>query len=360
MKNTLKKLKIHGRTVWNEKEQTLFFNWTCSGVTVHFTGTSLKAKFKVLPDRLPPMAGLPESPDYYPWIDVTRDGENLENRMEIRSDGDYELWSGEPGTHVIRLVKLSENERGKLGLQALECDGEILQTVEESMPVIEFVGDSITAAFGNESADNAAEFKCSEENGWMSYGAIAARELGCDWRQICISGISTYCPENPLYPIPGMDEIYHLTDQPYAQRCGVPAQEWPFESHKADIVVINLGSNDANVPRYNTDFGKNQEIDRIFQKKYGEFLASVRKWNGPDTKIICCLGPIDYYFYDGICKAVEAHRKTQSDDKVYVYKFLPVNAATEGMGAVGHPSRKTHERMGRELAFFLRNMMQEQ
>ena len=38
MKEMLKNLCLHGRTVWDEEKQALFCNWTCSGFTVLFTG----------------------------------------------------------------------------------------------------------------------------------------------------------------------------------------------------------------------------------------------------------------------------------------------------------------------------------
>ena len=34
----LDKLLLHGRTLYDEERKALFFNWTCAGFTVRFTG----------------------------------------------------------------------------------------------------------------------------------------------------------------------------------------------------------------------------------------------------------------------------------------------------------------------------------
>ena len=358
MKELKNKLILHGRTVWDEEKQALFCNWTCSGVTVHFTGTWLKAKLTVMADQIPSMPGFPPNPDYYPCIGVVTDGETLENRQEIKEEGWVELWQGESGEHTLRLVKLSENSRGKLGILALECDGEILEAPQEKKPTMEIIGDSITCAFGSESSHNSPEFLCSEENGWTSYGAIAARELGYEWRQICVSGISASQPEHPLFPMPGMNEIYHLTDQLFDQRRGVEPATWDFAGNHTDVVVLNLGTNDVNPIRFSQDFGQIEAMEVYFQKRYLEFIKDIRKWNGEDTFIICALGSMDYYLYDRIRAAVEQYQQETGDKNICTFKFIGINMMTEGYGAMGHPSAKTQERMGHELAFRIRQYVQ--
>ncbi|MBP3521261.1 MAG: hypothetical protein J6J87_07950, partial [Oscillospiraceae bacterium] len=134
------KLTFHGRTVTDPDTGAVFFNWTCGGFTAAFTGKTLRARLAVLEDQLPAMPGTPPAPPCYPCIGVVADGdETLLNRQECRENGGwYTLWeSGEPGEHILRLVKLSENSRGKLGLLELETDGAILQAPPEKRPYIE-------------------------------------------------------------------------------------------------------------------------------------------------------------------------------------------------------------------------------
>ncbi len=205
-KEILDKLQLHGRTIFDENKQALFFNWTCAGFTLRFTGSVLKARFTALGDKGPAFPGMPEPAPDYPWFGVVADGGELTCRTECREeDAWFTLFSGERGQHDLRVVKLSENARGKLGLLALETDGEFLPAPKNTRPVIEVVGDSITCGFGNEAPASSFEFHTGEENGWMSYAALAARELGCEWSLVCESGIAAGQAEKPLFPHHGME-----------------------------------------------------------------------------------------------------------------------------------------------------------
>ena len=272
----LSKLTFHGRTVTDPDTGGVFFNWTCGGFTVAFSGKTLRARLAVLGDELPAPPGSPPSPTCYPCIGVVADGDDtLLNRQECRENGGwYTLWeSEEPREHVLRLIKLSENSRGKLGLLELETDGAILQAPPERKPYIEMVGDSITCGFGNEAANNDTVFRTSEENGWMTYGALAARELGCGFGMVSESGISAIQPEKPMFPIHTMDEIYHLTDELFDRRRGVEAQSFDFKAHPNDVVVINLGTNDCTPIRFCPDFALVDGMEAHFHKKYKDFIS---------------------------------------------------------------------------------------
>ena len=52
-KDLLPLLRLHGRTRFQDSRGALFFNWTCSGFTVRFRGTRLRAGFLALSDHLP-------------------------------------------------------------------------------------------------------------------------------------------------------------------------------------------------------------------------------------------------------------------------------------------------------------------
>ena len=173
-------LRLHGRTVMDEAKEALFLNWTCAGFSVAFTGTYLKAKTLVLGDLGPAFPGFPPPEPDFPCLGAVADGsEELCYREELKADGWVTVFTAEEkSVHTLRLIKLSENARGKLGIAELETDGEFIPVKLEAKPVIEFVGDSITCGFGNETTDGGMMFKTSEENGWKSYAALAARELG--------------------------------------------------------------------------------------------------------------------------------------------------------------------------------------
>ena len=352
----LDKLLLHGRTLYDEERKALFFNWTCAGFTVRFTGSVLKGRLVALGDKMPAFPGMPEPAPDYPCFGVVADGGELEGRRECREeDAWYPLFEGAPGEHTLRVVKLSENARGKLGLLALETDGELLPAGKNEKKVIEVVGDSITCGFGNEAEGSSFEFRTGEENGWMSYAALAARELDCEWSLVCESGIAASRPQQAFFmQNHAMDDIYAYTDELYDKRRGAEPARWDFAAHPSDIVVLNLGTNDATPIRFSQDPLGVDAQEAHFQEKFRALIQQVRSLNGKNTLIVCSLGSMDYFLYDRIAAAVSDYRADTGDERIFAFKYLPINNMSEGVGAAGHPSMKTHLRMAKELAFRLR------
>lgn len=353
-------IQQHGRTVFDEPSGTLFFNWTCSGFTVAFTGKSLRAKIQAYGDQVAPPPGSPPPPADYPWVGVVEDGDNLARRVKCTEGaGWYELFSApQEGRHTLRVIKLSENARGKAGLLALETDGAVLPADSRQEPLsIEFIGDSITCGFGNEAPGRDAPFDTSEENGWMSFGAVAGRRLGAAYNMVSVSGIATHAPKHRPPHGKSMAEVYGFSDIYLAERLGREPERWDFHHHKKDIVVINLGTNDVAPIRFYTDLAVADEEERYFEEKYREFIGFVRKCNGPDAWIVCTLGPLDYYLYSNMERAVAQYQAESGDSRVRCFRLVGVNLMTEGYGAISHPSLKTQARMGEELATRLRGLL---
>ena len=356
-------LRLHGRTVFDEARQALFFNWTCAGFTVRFRGRLLRARLTALSDAAPVFPGMPPQPPIFPYFGVVPDGAETPVNCQILDQADdwITLFEGAGGEHELRAVKLSENSRGKLGLLELETDGEILPAAAEHRPMIEIVGDSITSGLGNRTSDGTIHIRPDEEDGWMSYAALAARELGCEWSIVSESGIEVSRPEKPFFDKHGMDEIYAYTDELYQRQYAAQLEKWDFAAHPNDVVVLNLGTNVGNTIRFYPALGLTIDdipaMEAHFQRQYGHFLRMVRALNGPNALIVCTLGPMDYYLWDRTRDAVEEYQRETGDSRVILFKFVGINAMAEGVGGGGHPSVKTHIRMGHELANLIRPWM---
>ena len=111
-----------------------------------------------------------------------------------------------------------------------------------------------------------------------------------------------------------------------------------------------------NPVRFAKDTATADEEEAWFSVNYRAFLEKVRELNGPDTTILCTLGSMDYYLFDHIKEVVEQYKKDTGDQKVHCFKYIGINLMTEGFGGVGHPSLKTHVRMGKELALRIRSL----
>ena len=352
-------LDVHGRTIYDSEREALYCNWSCAGFTIGVEGTQLRVKVLAEHDQLPGMGNMPAPPPDYPCIGAVVD-DQLISRTECHEDTDWlTLWQSEETVRKeIRVLKISENARGKLGILEVETDGTFYK-VENRKPRMEIIGDSITCGFGNEAPNNAFQFKTMEENGWETYGARAARELGYEFSLICESGIMAARAEHPMWDMHAMEDIYRYTDELYDHKRGREPEKWDFERNHNDVVVINLGTNDNNPIKFYRDFKDIAPCEEWFHKRYKEFVKQVRELNGPDTFICCTLGSIDYYLYYHIRDVVNEIREETGDQKICCFEYIPINVMFEGMGAAGHPSAKTHERMGRELANYIRRYVGE-
>ena len=358
IKELLPLVKVHGRTIYDEQKEALFCNWTCSGFTLKMTGKKLWVRAVAMSDQVPGMPNMPVPPPDWPCVGAVVNDE-LVYRHECReTEHELVLWESEQTQTVeIRIIKLSENARGKLGICEVSTDG-TFEKYECSRPTMEIIGDSITCGFGNEAPNNAFEFKTSEENGFSSYASLAARELGYEYSMICESGISAAKPEHPMFEMHDMEEIYEYTDELYDSKRGAEPAKWDFEKNHNDIVVINLGTNDSNPIRFYRDFSEIENMEKWFHRRYKQFVKKVRRLNGPDTFICCSLGSMDYYLYHHIKEVVAEIKEETNDERICCFEYIPINMMFEGYGAAGHPSQKTHDRMGRELANYIRKYVE--
>lgn len=361
LKNCMEHLHMLGRTYYT-REDTLYFNWTCSGVRFGFTGSSLAISVNALPapeQELDPMTGTFHTRDTWPWIAVfLDDGEEPYRYFELdRPEAVYPVFVSEQEEHhTITIRKMTENAKGKACLKAFVTDGEIYKPREEDHKLkIEFIGDSITCGFGNMVNDANRMFYTVDENGWMSHAAIAARKLQADFSIVSCSGIAISDGIGAFeYALPSMRYFYPYRDR-MAEEIGGTAKEpllWDFEKHKPNIIVLNLGTNDATVIDLNGDTAAG--VAR-FEKDYYDFLQLLRKHNGKEPWIICALGSMDYFLYDNIQKVAAKYCDENHDERISCFKYGRVRV-NDGLGACRHPYVTTQIRMGEELAAYIEGL----
>lgn len=342
-----------GRT-WSDGE-SVWMNWSAAGFRVRFSGKTLKARFAVRKEQM--VAPFPTEPVLLsPVIGVRRNGSTeLMQRTKLEEDGQWvTLYDGEAGEHAVEVRKLSENVMGKCGLTELATDGEFLAPPEKKPVQLELVGDSITCGYGNEASGDG--FRTEDENALAAYGFLAAEELGMEYSAVCVSGCGA---ADPVW-LPGMENrgmltMYAFADAPMdrALKSETPAK-WDFASNPSKVIVINLGTNDANDIKMQNFAPKAMQK---FHDDYAALLKLIRALNGPEAKILCTLGSMDYYLWDEIRDIAAAYQEESGDGEIYCKKLGPINMFTEGTGADTHPSAKTHLRMGKELAAAIREIL---
>jgi lysophospholipase L1-like esterase len=364
--NCLAALSQHGRTFLHENG-TLFLNWTCSGVSFNFTGTTLLAEMVAVPGaelemgRDTPFA--PPKPterktwpcvavyideDTQPWRSIELDHEQSPVLLYAASQTE---------THKITIRKMTENPKGKAGILSFLTDGDLSPIAAGPARLkLEFIGDSITCGFANATNERDRLFYSQDENGWLAHPAIAARILNAEFSTVCYSGIAIM--RWPMSfgdrKMPNMSDLYPYTDRLAEEMYGKDDhfREWDFAANRPDVVIVNLGTNDASVIEFNN---LGQAGQQRFEDEYIGFLKLLREKNGGQPWIVCALGSMDYFLYDHIARAVSRFTTETGDERIACFKYGRMRFA-EGFGGCGHPNLATHQRMGEEIAAFIKTL----
>lgn len=330
-----KNVRLLGRTI--SHGDVRYLSWSCSGAEFVFTGTKLSAELWtdwVLDE--------PWKEIFQPWAAVFVNGKS-EPRMRFplqSGTNRYTIYESETNEEVIiRFVKLSEAAFSKIGIVSFSADGEI-RPAEPKSRRMEFIGDSITCGFGIESSSAEDNFRTAEENSDITYAALTAKAFGADFDLISWSTIGLWSSDTKDGTRNGgwiMPMLYDYADIGIEGILGLEHIPWDFGSFVPDVVVINLGTNDAS---YTKGISERQEE---FSAAYAEFLKTVREKN-PDSYIACVLGMMGNELFPAIEKAVS---KT-NDEKIFALE-LDSQLESDGTGSLGHPNAVSHKKASEKL-----------
>lgn len=331
------------------KDNICYLGWSGSFIEFSFTGRRVCARIKT---------DFWDCDRFYGRMAVFINGE--ENpvscfMLENGTEKEYELFSSDsPQTVKLRLMKLSEAAFAKVGIISLCIDGNALEApTPEFERRIEFIGDSITCGYGIEGVFNIDEFSTETENPIKAFPLRTAALCQAEYQLVSWSGIgviSSYVEEDaespkndwlmpPLYPYTdkGLENVIGFVD-------GKSHQLWDFSRFVPDIIVINLGTNDASWVK---DIAERQED---FKRSYIDFLRLIRR-NNPNACIVCIYGIMGTQLSDTIAEAV-----TLAGDEKIFYLPLDCQLDEDGIGADWHPSEKSHEKTAQKLSAFLNDI----
>ena len=148
-------------------------------------------------------------------------------------------------------------------------------------PIIEFIGDSITWGTGPKGL-------------WtVNHTWLAAEALGCDHTQVAQSARALTSGYGCADEKTGMDKQYFMLKN-FGYATEQPPVPWDFSAYTPQIVVINLGQNDA----------CGNEPDDIFTASYIQFLKNIRA-KFPKAQIVALRMFGGGHFGDDTRKAVD-------------------------------------------------------
>ncbi|PKQ63416.1 electron transporter RnfD [Labilibaculum filiforme] len=322
-------LSYEGRIGFRSDAAELF--WSGTSVNIQFEGSGIAA---ILQDL--------DTANYY---NVIVDDQVISNLHTDTLKRKFILASGlTEGKHQVKLFKRTEWDKGKTLFYGFELQegAKLLLAETPKKRKIEFYGNSITSAYGNEDTSGKDRPYGYFQNNYESYAAITARHFNAQYHCISKSGIGVIVSWFPLI----MPEMYDRTDPNDA------TSKWDFSKYTPDVVVINLFQNDSwivNIPKneqFKNRFGT-QEPDSIrIISAYTDFIISIRD-KYPNASIICTLGSMDATKEGSVWpKYVKSAVDQLNDSKVHTCFFPFKNSG-------GHPNVNEHHAMADKLIGFI-------
>lgn len=253
---------------------------------------------------------------------------------------DYLLAEGlSGGKHRVRLQRRNISFDGPT-----EIEGFVVNRVAllSAPPIsgkkrVEVIGDSYTAAEGNEAVSASLPWKDKYPvtNFAKGYAAVLGQMTGSDVTAVCRSGsgLVTNWEGKREHP---MGERYGWT----LMNDATPA--WTFDETSPDLVIISLGLND-----YSGMKGSDGKVSAVgsrdFRQAYQKLLAKVRRHH-PAVRIVA-LAPFNLWAREQISAGVAAEKAAGRKDVFYAeFDDFP-----GGYAADGHPTVATHRKMAEQI-----------
>lgn len=299
--------------------------WPASTVEIDFQGTDLKATIRDGgSDR----------------FEIVIDKTTFQVLKLQKGDVTYDIAKGLPeGNHVVQLVKRTETFPGTSQFLGFDVTG-VLLTPKKPKHTLEVIGDSISCGYGNEGKTKEEHFSIETENAYLTYGAMAARDLDADFIDIAWSGRKMW----PDFSIP---DVYDYALPPDKNT------PWDLKQQVPDAIVINLATN---------DFGKGIPDEKGWTKAYCDFIDRLRQ-RAPSATIYCAMGPMMNDGWPPKVKALSTLRtflheivdmRTAAGDKNVKMIEFDVQKEEDGIGSDWHPSVTTHQKMANRLSQAIR------
>lgn len=282
------------------------------------------------------------------------DGERVVDECMTTAEQTYEVFSyAEPKEVTVKIIKLSESAQSIIGIKSISVtDASSLTPTENKSIKIEFIGDSITCAYGVDDENRDHSFSTHTEDATKSYAYKTAELLDTDYSLVCYSGhgiISAYTGDGTVNTSGLVPGIYTQIGKTWSSVTpDVNKLNWDFSDFQPDYVVLNLGTNDASYVQNNAEKGT------AFQTEYIKFLKVIRE-NSPDAHIIGALGVMGADLYKYVEAAVSEYTQQTGDTNISTIKLKQIDSA-DGYAADWHPTEATHTKAAAQLAEYIKSL----
>ena len=310
-------LRWFGRTY--AQDGAYFFNWSASGFEFSFKGSGATAT----------IASNAPGGNNTAYIKIFVDGVEQPDVALTKTSQTVTLAKDlDPGAeHTVKVVKRTNARSSSAALVSLSLtDGQKLAPPAAPTRLIEFIGDSITVGYATV-ANGKTTWGTDTEDVTKTYVTQIAEAFGADAMVTAISGRgvvrNTGGDTDKLLPA-----IYGYLDQ-----YNNPGVEYDF-ALRPDVIVINLGTNDAS--------GNNSSLTAAeFREGLKAFLKDVRAKN-PKAEIIYTYGMMTVKYIKDM-QAIVEELQNEGDSHI---RFVKLQACGTNERAINHPTAEAYVSRG--------------
>jgi hypothetical protein len=314
------------------------FGWTASGFVASFTGTSIGVT-------------LSNSQAYF--YQALIDGVvKPEYRFQSPvGTGTTTIATGlADGAHKLELYRETECY-GPTQFMAI-TGGTLTTPPDGPGRLIEFVGDSIQNGYGELGTEfhpnscsetmNGCGYTYDTQSGYLSYGAVTARQLGADWSIVAKSGWGAARDnQSGSNVMPGVYQYAYYQDG--------TKPEWTFPV-KANATVINLGTNDV-APG---------PVGPEFQTAIENLITTIQTDN-PGAWVFLVAGPMlsgdSLTLISNYMMGAVMTKGGDAGKVAFVDVGTQAACAPEGTGCQWHPSVAEHQRVADVLTPIIKSKL---
>lgn len=292
------------------------FNWPNAGFEFEFSGS----KAEVYADEALPNAGGGLGSFFNVAV---YDGDTLVRvqRLALSKGWNtiYGTKSGDPSLKKIMVVRSSEPCMGSIRMSKLRTDA-VPSASAPRARLIEFIGDSYTAGYGNSPELSSITYYCAENtDNWNSYTGFVSRYYNADNNVIAYQGKGVYANVNKTtdYTMSDQFEYEEIYVNTHPQFNMSTLEKHKFYKYQPQIVSIWLGTNDTATP----------VAQDTFKTAYTALLDNVRS-KYPNASILClCLK--DNMYLDTIKSVVNDTERGEAN-KYYMLELNPFTSVNTG------------------------------
>lgn len=300
-------------------------SWPGVSVQIKFTGTHIGVR-------------LTDNVNYY---NVYINGEfHSIFHGDQSGESDYILAEGLENTnHILVFSKRNTSFEQTFSISGFLIDEEAELLTPPPKPVrkIEFLGDSFTAAEGNEATEPEMEWeaKMPVTNIDQGFAFMIGRHFQAEVHTTCRPGIgmaNDWTGDRSMVLSKRFDRALMDFEEP----------KWDFKQWIPDLVVICLGLNDY------SGFGGweskvSDDDSRFYREKYHEFIGMIRNVY-PDVKILAVAAPV-LWIRKNVQNVVD-QGKADGHQEIYYIHF---DEFPGGYVANGHPTVETHRKIADQI-----------